>query len=197
LTRIETQRVQAAGFLLPEQQVRDRKITDARIRGRSPFEAAERAAFADAALPDERALLVGIERPHHAGLLADHDNALAAGQVAQDRRIAEVEVGAVVTDRTVLALRVAADHVDVLRRDLAGPIDLAALEIDRNNRVAVRPAGPRVLVPGRDIKLAAPQIDRRRRPDRNARRFVELRAKLVLARRLGLIDHEGLPDLLA
>src|SRR4030095_5302746 len=160
--------MKGARLFLSQEQIRHREIPDVRVRGRSPLEPAERAALADAALPDERALVVRSERPHHAGLLADHDDALAAGQVAQDRRIAEVEVRAVVTHGTVLALRVAADHVDVLGRDLARPVYLAALEIARDHRVAVRPARPRVLVAGRDIKLAPLQIDRRRRPDGDA-----------------------------
>src|SRR5688572_13527332 len=142
--------MQAARGFLAKEEIGHREISDARIRGGAPLEAAERAALADAALPHDGALVVGIERPHHAGLLPDHDEALAVWQIAEDRGVAEVEVRTVVTHGTVLALRAAANHVNVPGRDLAGPDDLAAIERHRDHRVARRAAGPRVFIAGGD-----------------------------------------------
>ena len=46
------------------------------IRGRAPLHPAHRAAFADAHLPEHFALLIGIERMHHPGLLAGEQRPL-------------------------------------------------------------------------------------------------------------------------
>src|SRR5262249_58139266 len=104
---------------------------------RSPFDPAEHAALAGLQLPHDLALVVGVEPPHRARFLTDDEDPLAAGQRAQNWRVAEIEIGTEVL-RTVLvgSARAAADEKRVGRRRLIPPDDLAGLQVHRHDRVA-------------------------------------------------------------
>src|SRR5262245_399858 len=87
------------------------------VRGRTPLDAAERAARAHFVFPHQRALFVRINAPRSAGLLADHDHRLAVRQVTQNRRVAEVEIRAHDVWTVVLS-GPAPDQKRVVRREL-------------------------------------------------------------------------------
>src|SRR4029077_15661568 len=139
----------------------------------------------------------GTEAPHDAGLLTDHDHALAAGQRAQHRRVAEVEVGTEIL-RAVLDARAAADEERVGARRLVPPQNLAGLDVHRDDRIARLRRRLGVRVAPADVDGAALLVDRRAAPDGRARGRPLRRALRVLPRlhrRLG--DRVALPDLIA
>ena len=144
--------------------------------------------------------LSGSMRPGGARLLADHEHGLAIRQVAQDRRVAEIEVGTADV-RTVVARgrpAAAADEERVVRRELMRPHRNAGLQIERHDRIARLGRRERVGVAGGDVERAALRVDRRRRPDGGAGRSIQLRADRVLLRRPRPFGNRvGLPHLLA
>ena len=142
------------------------------VGGRAPLHAAHRAAPADARLPHDGAVAIGIERVHDAGFLSGEKQPFAARLVHEDRRRAEVPVGAVRVGAVGLVGQPARGGVGVVRGHLPVPEDLAGLEIHREERVAHRRAGVAVVVARRDVQRVLHRIDGGRRPDRRARRPV-------------------------
>ncbi len=138
---------------------------------RSPLHAAERAASAGPVLPDDRSLLIGVERPADTRFLTDDDE-ITAADGDEHRRVAEVEIGSeIFVGRAVgAAAAAAADDEHVLRRHLVGPRNLARVERERHHRVAGRLLRLRVHVAGGDVHDAAFGIHGRRAPDGGARR---------------------------
>ena len=53
------------------------------MSGDPPQDSAQRAALADARLPHDLPVLIGIERVHHAGLLPRHQQLLACANIEQ------------------------------------------------------------------------------------------------------------------
>src|SRR5436190_22293203 len=96
--------------------------------GGTEFHPTERAALPGAVLPDDRALVVRIERPTDAGLLPDH-NEIAPTGARQHRRVSEIEVWPdIVADGAVRRIGlIAADHEHVFRRYLRRPENLAVV----------------------------------------------------------------------
>src|SRR6202162_6619447 len=60
-----------------ETDVGYRGVGGFRIRGRTPLDAAEDASLAELLLPDDLALIIGIERMQHSGFLTGDEQALA------------------------------------------------------------------------------------------------------------------------
>ncbi len=77
-----------AGIPVGDADVRDALV----VAGAAPDHSALRAAGGDLSLPENFSLLVGIESVQHAGLLADHEHALAVAERAQDSGIAEIGI---------------------------------------------------------------------------------------------------------
>ncbi len=193
----QLEREQPARLVGRRQDVGHRNVRRGFISRGSPLDAAERATLAGLELPQHLAFGIGIESPHRAGLLADHDDPLAAGQRAQDRRVAEVVIRPELL-RAVLQTRTAADEKCVAAGHLVPPDDLAGLEIHRDHRVARLHRRSGVRVARADVEHALLLIDGRRVPHRRTGRGVLRGARRVLAGlgwRFG--DGVALPQLLA
>ena len=88
LTKGEQATRQSAGSLQETVGICD---VDVRlIGGRSPHDAATRAAFAHASLPEDRAFMIRIERVHDAGFLTRQQQAVAVPKIPKDQRRSEV-----------------------------------------------------------------------------------------------------------
>ncbi len=122
---------------------------------------------------------------------------LPPGSDAQDRRVAEVVVGSDFL-RAILYPGPATDQKGVSRRHLVPPDYLPGLQIHRDHRVAGLDGGTGVRVTGADVEDATLGIDRRRVPDRCARRRVLRGAFRILPDLHGRFgDGVTLPDLIA
>src|SRR3954467_8236622 len=118
--------MQAAGR--GPRDVGHREICVRVVHGRAPLDAAERAAFTRAVLPDDLAVLVGVEGPAYAGLLSDDDEIAPAGDGREDRRAAEIDVRTVRFRTIRICAASTSRDVDVGRRRLRRPLDRTALQ---------------------------------------------------------------------
>src|SRR6476661_8537216 len=167
------------------------------VCGRSPHDPAERTAFADARLPKDLALLVGVHRMDHAGFLPDHEQAPAVRQGHKDRRLTKVMVGAIVV-RAVDPVTVTAHDIAVVWSGLLMPELGPGLEVERDHRIAGIGWGVRVAVAGRDIERLTFGVDRRRRPHGCTGWTKKLSTHSILFCRPRLLgDRISLPDLSA
>ena len=157
----------------------DRNVDALAIGGDAPLDAAEPAATAGAIAPDLLALAVGIERVDDARLLSGDDQLAPVRQLRQNRRRAEVEVGSGALAAVHLAGR-AAEHVGRGRCHLPRPSHRAVLRDRRPARRRWSAAPCRCTCSNPDIERAAPGVDRRRRPDRTARRPAHFRPVRIL-----------------
>src|SRR5204863_9980911 len=82
------------------------------VRGRAPHDPSERTTLADTRLPQDLALLVGIQRMDNPRFLPDDQDALSAAQTHQDRRLPEVVVW-------TIAFRTVGPVAAVARHDVA------------------------------------------------------------------------------
>src|SRR5581483_5388528 len=88
----------------------DGDVSGRLVRRVAPFDPAERGAFAEALLPENLSFIVGIESPGDARFLPGDDSVLAVRHLAQNRRSAEVEIGAVLFG-AIRMIRAADDEV--------------------------------------------------------------------------------------
>src|SRR5262249_47249079 len=97
LARGEFDGVQAAGLAVAAaDEIGNSEVGLFEIGGGSPSDAAERASLPPARLPQDLAMLIGIESPDDAGLLPADEDAFAAGELAQNRRAAEIVIGSAI-----------------------------------------------------------------------------------------------------
>ena len=143
------------------------------VGGRAPLHAAHRAALADARLPDDCAVAIGIERVHDARFLSRDERPAPVGHRHEDGRRPEVEVRAVGVGAVGLVGQAARGRIGVGRGHLPVPEDLARGEVQGHERVAHRRAGVAVVVARRDVDGVLDRVDGRRAPDRRARRTPE------------------------
>ena len=132
-----------AGRHHAEARVRYRDIDFRSVGRRSPLHAAERAAVADARLPEDGSAAVRIDGGDDAGFLSGDQRAFSIRKADQDRRRAEIEIrppgrGAVRAHRRTR-------HVEgVAGRDLPRPRQLPGCGVERQD--GIRHAGRRVRV---------------------------------------------------
>ena len=178
--------------------VRQRHIDPLGVRGGPPLNAAGQAAFPHAVLPQDFPVPVGIDGVHDARLLAGQNDAPAVGQNAQDRRRSEVQVRTTRLRTVRVVLGFAAHVPGVANGELFGPQEIAGTHVEGHDRVARQRRRVGIIVARGHVDAAAFRVERRRRPDRGARRPPELHADGVLAdrhRRVG--NRVRTPDMLA
>ena len=160
-------------------RIRRRKIRRVVVCCRSKLHTPLRAALADAQLPEDTALPVGIKSPRDARFLSNGQDVAPVSQCAQNRIAPKIIVGAEVF-RAVLRVggtgRVTApNNPDVAFKQLRCPRPEAGVEVERDHGIAVPLRRPAVGIPGRDVQHMAFYVDRRRRPDSRTRGPVQLR----------------------
>ena len=91
---VETRRGVAVGVHVDDDHaaVRIRDVGVPAVGGHPPVDAAEGAPLADLRRPQDRSVVVRVEGPDRAGLLAHHQDLLAVGTLHEHRRHAEVDV---------------------------------------------------------------------------------------------------------
>src|SRR5581483_5491251 len=140
----------------------------------------------------------GIESVYLTGLLTGQENPAAARKRPQDRRCAEIHIGAELLWAIALSRgvrTVTADDVVVAGSQLVHPLDRPRRHVESDDRVGAGRRQIRVGVARADIKQIVVWIEGRRGPDRAAGRTVELGAGFGLAVRVRLlVDRVGLPD---
>ena len=145
----------------------------------------------------ERPFVIGIDTKHVAALRPADENALTVRQGFQNRRIAEIHIRAHRT-RTRIALHraVAAAHEDIVLSRLICPQKFAGVDVHSHDAVGRFGSRSRCRVSRTKVNRVVRRIDRRRVPDRAARRLVQrdaVRHRLV---RPGLVgNNPGFPDL--
>ncbi len=95
--------------------------------------------------------------------------------------------------RAVHALRGASRIVDVVRRRLPRPHDAPRLDVESHDGIARGCRGMGIVVARRDVQQAAAGIDRRPRPDTDARRAERRRADARRAGAFRFVDEIRLP----
>src|SRR6185503_17627108 len=99
------------------------------IRRRTPLTAAQVSPTACARLPENGAILIGIEGMHHPGLLRDDENPALPAELHENRGLPEVEIRAFGL-RTVGLLRTGTGNVvGVVLRQLTRPKQFTRLEV--------------------------------------------------------------------
>src|SRR5262249_19790278 len=156
---------------------------------------AQGAAAADFRLPQDLAIVVRIERPHHTRFLTAQKNLSAVGQLAQNRRTAEIVIRPSLLRAVADARLATTDQEVVFGADLVHPFDLARFHLERHDRVRAPGLDVGVGIASADVDQPALRIEGRRRPDRAARGAVHLRPYGILLKRLRfLLNCETLPD---
>ncbi len=154
-----------------------------------PVDAAERASPPDPARPHELALGIGVQRPHHAGLLARDQQLGPVLGGDDDGGHAEVVVRAGRGGAVLEAGRQAGHVPRVVLPPLEGPHGLARLHVERGEGVAAAGRRARVVLAGPDVEEAAPGVDRRTGPHRRPGGREEPCPGLVLAHVPRLLGH--------
>ena len=144
------------------------------------MDAAERASHADPARPHEFAVGVGVQRPHHAGLLSGDQELRSVLGGDDDRGHAEVVIRPRRRGAVLEAGRDARHVPGVVFPPLEGPAGLARLQVERGDRVAPARRRARVVLTGPDVEEAARGVDRRAGPHRRAGGRKEPGSDLVL-----------------
>src|SRR5205809_319829 len=102
-------------------KVRHRRINICTIGRRAPLDATQRSTLADASLPQDRALPVGIERMHDTGFLTRNQGLTPVRKINQNRRRTEVRIRTVVFRAIDLIRNAAAEIEGVAGSDLTCP----------------------------------------------------------------------------
>ena len=123
--------------------------------------AAEGAPLADLRRPQDRPVVVRVESPDRAGLLADYQYLLAVGSLDEHRRHADVEIRAG-RIRTVPAARprTARHAPGVFRRRLEEPGEFTGLDVECDDRVAGCGGGTGIVLPRSGVDKAARGVNR-------------------------------------
>src|SRR5262249_21770788 len=156
-------RMQATGF--GSRDIGEREIRILGIDGGSPFDSAQRAAFARIVLPDHFTFFLDIEGEADPGFLTDHDYLATIRKVSATRRVSEIQIRAVLFGAIRIAGSAAAREEDVRRCNRAHPPNLAGFHFDRDYGVARWLRWTAISVTGGDIDQAALGVDRWRGPD--------------------------------
>ncbi len=148
--------------------IRQRHISHPVVSCDSPQHATQHAAFADAGLPNDFPVLIGIESVHHACLLARYEDLLTAAGVKQHSGGTEVLIRSVIHRAVPTALSGAAIPIEHVRSRLLRPTNFSVLQIERDNRIGRLDIGIGIAVARHDVDQFPFEIDGGSGPYRRA-----------------------------